>query len=1178
MEHLFKISSYSSFTGETYKIGAIKFFDISKGFGIICSVNNEEYFLKKVNFEGIEADLIPTTIVKFNPGFKRDNKLALAMNCSLISVEDVKCMFPLIEINSEIKIEKIKKYPSQNGKTRIYRDEIKIELLKKFLQTIVNSNTLVRFLNVLNHEIKLIIRNQNAPYIIELLKHLNSFFFGLNLSLEISESGNLEIHDIKFNLDDNTLIDYVLDNLKNSLKEEQKFELWKFNIISGFAENKMMFDFLIGSNKKVESYKSDLNSSINLKLNLPFDLKILESSFLTLTNKQIKRLENYIIPYQTIEKLSNLLTPIPINLENDLIRELVFTNFLKEEHQKSFRLNTYNKVSPEVFLNIWSKNEFKIDIEKKEILFSNNKSFEQNQFLIEKEILIKCASLINKQIVEKLIKFGDKGKKLLFESIISLKPECVGEKDIVLNIIHSIEVLDEEYKADSLKHLLNIININGWKLILENSWIKWEQDNLFVLRHQFKPSNPQKIKIVQAILECYNSDSIKNYIKDRFLTILSFLDKNEYDKILNDKLDFIDNNDIFYLVRYDNLNEIQLLSLVDRIDFLDEDESISILNLLKKKNIIGIEKIITDNSKLILNYSKNNLAIIFQSWQLNFLKQDFLQNIDVSDLKIIKSFLPSFEEDQVKFFIESNNFEKLSLKDYNEFISFIKNLGVYYLPICYTKLINENSPIEDVLDALKICNSLTEKDQRNFDVIFETLFNNKNFSINSHLRLYLEYSYTSRMQLNLVLRTNYLEFGVVLDFFQMPGYKPLLSKVDYFTVFKYGIEINTFYTLDYLIKNDKKLFKKITDDLLLSEKNYQNVFDFIDLNFNEIEVANSRNSEFNILISALKSENESKALKLYTQFNQSNNFSFQTILLISIIKLIHQNKIPIWHEKIQYEKCELKQLGAVLIKKFVEYNGQSDKNIIEALDLSLKEHFKLLEFSINNLTDFKNIFSINHLVKMCNGRKYFEGLNLWKGYNIERFYTEGNYKIVSNNSPEGIFCEGRFWKNTEIWSSETKRFTGKIQTSYWCKRNSCAEINTITDLNFNVSKWTLSEISSSKNISIDRLFYTNLAGWLNRMNTIFSKLKCNTCNNILRPSPFVPKILGFYAVPVFFCVNDKCTDFEMKIRFTHCRGCKSILDSRECKTCEVCNWLICNNVNCKKCGCNSNTNPIFVQH
>jgi hypothetical protein len=110
------------------------------------------------------------------------------------------------------------------------------------------------------------------------------------------------------------------------------------------------------------------------------------------------------------------------------------------------------------------------------------------------------------------------------------------------------------------------------------------------------------------------------------------------------------------------------------------------------------------------------------------------------------------------------------------------------------------------------------------------------------------------------------------------------------------------------------------------------------------------------------------------------------------------------------------------------------------------------------------------------------------------------------------------------------------------------------------------------------------------MNEILLRLLCRECNQSLRPQPFEANRLGFYAVPLFNCLNEQCIEYKNTIRLTHCLNgnCngenKRIIDSRDCPNCSN-GWLVCQDcfsccplhheskvISCPDCGSGMNQN------
>lgn len=100
-------------------------------------------------------------------------------------------------------------------------------------------------------------------------------------------------------------------------------------------------------------------------------------------------------------------------------------------------------------------------------------------------------------------------------------------------------------------------------------------------------------------------------------------------------------------------------------------------------------------------------------------------------------------------------------------------------------------------------------------------------------------------------------------------------------------------------------------------------------------------------------------------------------------------------------------------------------------------------------------------------------------------------------------------------------------------------------------KWTIHELLESANIisKIDELrnpreYVNRLAGWLNRLNDIRSRLKCSVCRKIMRPNYGYAKNLARYNVTIVSC--NRGDGHDKDIYLNHCWGCeRQIIDSRE---------------------------------
>jgi cold shock CspA family protein len=1158
---------------KSFKIGIIKWFDSLKGFGIVGSSNNGEYFLHQNNFKESTANLKKGSAVCFIPGKANGERSAPAINCRYASLKDIPSALHLLKTNRNIEIEKTTLVKGIRGIPYLRKEFRSFDILDLLFRSVIHEITFSDFLELLKEACSEHIQNWTGDQIINLVNileiSLKNVKFKKEKEVESASNGDeidLEIQSV--DLGKYNFIEDVINCLKNQLTEDQKFELWKLNKIAGYRDS------------NVDYYVKFIEDEPERNLELPFDSRVLEENFQFLTYSIVERLVKYSLSERTMAVIEKFFHDLPITSEDDLKKEILFSNLLPDSIQQDFRLRTAKKVQSELYLKIWNNSGFKIDNEKGQIKLSSWNYRNENDFLPSKEILYNAASFIDKSVAKRLVSFGEDGMQLLSAALLKIQKDSINSEKKTVELYEAARALPKDYQLEIILYFTSLLDIDGWKKVVGQSWIDWKDQSLTLLGHSVNLTASQKSIASQALMEQFHQDkSIFGIERDKIASIISNFNPSDYESIFIFKLENVDNEGIAKYIKNDSLTDKQLRSLALKIDFSKESSCIQILNLIQIKNLSEIEKLLYKNRELILKYSDENISDIFEFWPLDFLKKHILTCSNLTNTKILRSILSRCTQNELKGIKDAISSGNLSLENYNEIVSLFQELGLKFYPESYSTLLTYESPNEDVLKAVKICSSLSNSERSKLGKIFEANVEFNKFYKENEFIYFLKNSFTSGMQRKLILSNESHElFSSVLFYFQESAYKRILNDKDYIEVLKFGINLCVEHCLNFLISNEPKLLFKIIEYLKFSEDNIEVVFNFLDLNFSKFENPGTLNGDANLLIRALKSENEIDAVNLFNEFNELNGYAYQTSVLMLVLKLIHNNQISSWHESVQLDKCKVKQLGIILVKEFLNSYQLTQESLMKELNTTLKEHFKVLEGTTIKKNEFKNLFSIRHLVKKCNGRKFVYGLNHWKGGQFERYYSKGSYGLITEKySEKNIYCEGRLWKTLDIWSSETNRPTGNSQTLYWCERKSCAGVNTYSDLNLYVSEWTLSELAELKSISIDRLFFTNVAGWLNRMKSIFDRLNCHHCNNILRPLPFIPKQLGFYAVPLFHCVNEKCSEYEMKIRFTHCRNCKKILDSRECKTCSKCNWLECNDSSCRKCGCGSSHIGVYVQ-
>lgn len=366
----------------------------------------------------------------------------------------------------------------------------------------------------------------------------------------------------------------------------------------------------------------------------------------------------------------------------------------------------------------------------------------------------------------------------------------------------------------------------------------------------------------------------------------------------------------------------------------------------------------------------------------------------------------------------------------------------------------------------------------------------------------------------------------------------------------------------------------ITNDFLLSTLEVINNFkDNLCLESNFNEIINSH-----ILFKVYFKTAEPDSINFLNNFFKDNNYAYQSDFIKFLIFRFYNRKLLFEDFKNILLKLNIIQLNAKIICEFILKSPKSRDETMVLMNFIVKNHLKdVLIDNQFNIKTYSNIFSLENLVNRCNGRKKISNAKFWANGNLARWYISGQPQIRTLGI-ENIYCEGRFYKKGNFFDSNKNVETDMKYSLYWCKNDYCVQPN--CDINFNdkFTKWTLSEINEIFNINLDRLAFTYIAGWLNRIESIFERLVCKSCNFYLTPNHFVPKLLGYYAVPVFSCKSETCIEYGINIRFTHCKGCTSILDSRECKVCVNCNWLICNNSKCRECGCGTRFTPKIPEY
>lgn len=325
-------------------------------------------------------------------------------------------------------------------------------------------------------------------------------------------------------------------------------------------------------------------------------------------------------------------------------------------------------------------------------------------------------------------------------------------------------------------------------------------------------------------------------------------------------------------------------------------------------------------------------------------------------------------------------------------------------------------------------------------------------------------------------------------------------------------------------------------------------------NYNLSEEIKTSNRPLTAFLLFLNSTSNFNLSEDCIQFFQINKGIVQCLSVKFLIFQFHKQKISKTQLLEILDSFQWTEISALLIRAFIQTSNYTEKILLDKLNEIFKNHFEVLSNQNFELKSFLDNFTISNILNLCDGRKYYNA-ELWQKNGVSRWYVKGGVSTYTKETMN-CYCEGRPWKKESLWDSQTNKPSTEKYEFYWCKTSYCASRNDTVDLNQPFNQWTLSEISAALNIKIEKIALATLAGWANRMNQIVGHLICRSCKEVLRPLPFRPSTLGYYAVPLFHCINEKCNDKQI-IRFTHCLNgkCESHktsepLDSRDCQSCK----------------------------
>ncbi len=413
--------------------GIIKWFDTDKGFGVIGTPSNGEYFLHKSNIQNKSLELTPKTPVIFKPDFERNKKTA--KNCHPPeNTDDLFTILLLIGNKRTVNIKTKIKGTSRWGNPYIRDEIVSYDVLEISLKYIFNTKSEVDLFSLIT-EAYLKVKDTHKEFgYTELFQIITKYINQLQHLDDVSQ-----------------FLEKLYCFFGENISEHILFDIWKSK------------NFLFISKSEFEDY--EIPENVLLKNNEKLKIEDL---------KRIQEYEDgnnicYKIVSEKIKKISTL-TP-----SNTIIETFKFLEFVRDETKKEKLINILNNTLYKKSLNEINNRLSKLPLISDKTILSQYNNLKQ---LIPAEIS-------EKQKVEL--------SKIISETIINKSSEQVKIDLWLSDYIDEIEntqiielLCNEDIQINNkLKALAKIHNSEQITLILEQLLDKQKLEKIFELIEQF---------------------------------------------------------------------------------------------------------------------------------------------------------------------------------------------------------------------------------------------------------------------------------------------------------------------------------------------------------------------------------------------------------------------------------------------------------------------------------------------------------------------------------------------------------------------------------------------------------------------------------------------------------------------------------------------------------------------
>ncbi len=288
-----------------------------------------------------------------------------------------------------------------------------------------------------------------------------------------------------------------------------------------------------------------------------------------------------------------------------------------------------------------------------------------------------------------------------------------------------------------------------------------------------------------------------------------------------------------------------------------------------------------------------------------------------------------------------------------------------------------------------------------------------------------------------------------------------------------------------------------------------------------------------------------------SNLNTSSKLNLDVKICLSVLTSLHNQNQYIGENKISEIICQyINENVNVLLEIKDLFQECKGRLLLSRSDETTRSWFINIEgkeFTVeNNLVIINN----NHYsFNKDNKTIEIEG----KTYNFQWSKKEINFFEHRYDKPAGVtFCDA-------VKSQEDENLN---KVFFWCCNDKCYGPCQNDHTHFEWNSYSLRDFIKILNLPFEEEKYYRFVSVVNRSNRLLKKLRCNSCNKLLRDQQ--TSEFAFYRVTSFHCTNPECLEYHKFVYLNHCLNwkCLNIVDSRISKTCPN-GWYICDS--CKNC-------------